>query len=242
MDKGVPVRLQRYLAACGVASRRRSEEYILNGRVKVNGETVRALGTKVTAADTILFDEKPVRPETRMVYVALNKPRGYICSSSDPENRPMAIDLIKDKYPERIFSVGRLDFNTSGLLLFTNDGEYARIVSHPSSEIEKEYRVETVEPIDGEVLKGFKNGVTIDGTRYMISDYTITGTRQVRIVLIEGKNRELRQLFASAGNPVRRIHRVRIGPIRIGNLSSGKHRNLNGKEISWFFNKAGKKK
>ena len=113
-DNETPIRLQRYLAVCGVASRRQSEELILSGRVQVNGTVARVLGTKVLMSDSVKFDGKLVSPETRKLYIALNKPRGYICSSSDPENRPMAIDLLSDRYSERIYNVGRLDFNTSG--------------------------------------------------------------------------------------------------------------------------------
>lgn len=237
-----PVRLQRYLASCGVASRRKSEEFILEGRVTVNGTVARVLGTKVTSSDSVKFDGKLVKPETRTLYIALNKPRGYICTSADPENRPMAIELLSHAYPERIYTVGRLDFNTSGLLLFTNDGEFSRIVSHPSSGIEKEYLVETVDPIDESVLKDFKKGITIERTRYKISDYSLLGPRQARIILIEGKNREIRRLFTASGYYVRRIHRVRIGPVRIGSLRNGEHRLLTEREINWFLKQGGKRK
>ena len=241
-DKGAPVRLQRYLAACGVASRRKSEELILAGRVQVNGTIARVLGTKVSLTDSVKFDGKLIKPETRELYIALNKPRGYICSSSDPENRPMAIELLASRYSERIYNVGRLDFNTSGLLLFTNDGDFSKIVSHPSSEIEKEYLVETADPIEEAVLSNFKKGITIDRIRFKISDYHISGPRQIRIILIEGKNREIRRLFATSGHYLRRIHRVRIGPARIGNLGSGEHRFLTEREINWFLRQDKKKK
>ena len=241
-DKEAPVRLQRYLAACGVASRRQSEELILSGRVQVNGKVARVLGTKVSMTDSVKFDGKLVSPETRKLYIALNKPRGYICSSSDPENRPMAIELLSNRYSERIYNVGRLDFNTSGLLLFTNDGDFSRIASHPSSEIEKEYLVETEDPVEESMLNDFKNGITIERARYKISDYRISGPRKVKIVLFEGKNREIRRLFAGAGHYVRRLHRIRIGPVRIGTLGIGEHRFLTEPEIEWFLKQERKKK
>ncbi len=241
-DKETTVRLQRYLAICGVASRRKSEELILSGRVQVNGVVARVLGTKVAMTDSVKFDGKLVSPEKRMLYIALNKPRGYICSSSDPENRPMAIDLLSDHYPERIYNVGRLDFNTSGLLLFTNDGEFSRVASHPSSEIEKEYLVETEDPISESVLDNFKNGIMIEHERYKIADYRISGPRQVKIVLFEGKNREIRRLFAATGHYARRIHRIRIGPVHIGSLKDAEHRFLTRPEIEWFLKQDRKKK
>ena len=241
-DNETPIRLQRYLAACGVASRRQSEELILSGRVQVNGTVARVLGTKVLMSDSVKFDGKLVSPETRKLYIALNKPRGYICSSSDPENRPMAIELLSDRYSERIYNVGRLDFNTSGLLLFTNDGDFSKVASHPSSEIEKEYLVDTEEPIDESVLNDFKNGVTIERVRYKISAYRISGPRQVKIVLFEGKNREIRRLFTGAGHYVRRIHRIRIGPVRIKSLGNGEHRFLTESEIAWFLKQDKKSK
>lgn len=226
-----PIRLQRYLAMCGVASRRKSEALIQEGRVKINGITTRELGTKVTAGDIVAFDGKKVVPESTKLYLVLHKPRGYICSSSDPEGRPKALDLLS-AYSERIYNVGRLDFNTSGLLLFTNDGNFARIVSHPSSQIEKEYLVETAETLDNSALQRFRKGTTVEGVRYKIARFEITGEKTVRVVLIEGKNREIRKLFESAGYYVRRIHRTRIGPVHIKQLKVGNHRPLNATEIT----------
>ena len=241
-DSGAPVRLQRYLAACGVASRRKAEELILAGRVRVNGETVRILGTKVLESDIVEYDGSRVSREIRKLYIALNKPRGYICSSADPENRPMAIELLSDAFSERVYNVGRLDFNTSGLLLFTNDGDFAKIVSHPSSGIEKEYHVETADQIDPAVLDAFKKGITISAERYRIARFLMQGPREVRIVLVEGKNREIRRLFESAGYDIRRIHRIRVGHVRIGGLKSGEHRLLTEREVSLFFRQAERRK
>lgn len=228
------MRLQKYLAQCGVASRRKCEEYIVDGRVTINGTIVRVLGTKVGPADKVAFDGKPVLPERRKLYIALNKPRGYLCTSEDPEGRPLALDLLSKHFTERIYSVGRLDFNSSGLILFTNDGEFAKSVSHPSSGIEKEYLVESFDPFPEEFLEEFKRGVVIEGAKYRIEDYTVTGPNTARIVLIEGKNREIRRLYESKNAGVRRIHRVRIGPLVLGDLRMGKFRSLEKREIEWF--------
>ncbi|MBT3275122.1 MAG: rRNA pseudouridine synthase [Spirochaetales bacterium] len=234
------IRLQRYLAMCGVASRRNSEILILDGRVGVNGSIVRILGTKVSMSDSVTCDGKRVRPEKRKVYIVLNKPRGYLCSLSDPEDRPLAIDLLFGKYNERLYNVGRLDFNTSGLIIFTNDGDFARDVSHPSSEIEKQYEVDSSEPIDEQILNNLKKGTLIDGIRYKIIDYKITGPHRVKITLVEGKNREIRKIYEANKLYVRKIHRTRIGPVRISNLKMAAHRDLTRPEIEWFRKKGGK--
>ena len=135
------VRLQAYLARCGVASRRASEAIILEGRVSLNGRTVRELGTKMHPGDLVELDGKPLKLEERKIYLALHKPEGYICSSSDPQGRPMAKDLLPQSITERVYNVGRLDLRSSGLILFTNDGGFAAKVGHPSAQIEKEYIV-----------------------------------------------------------------------------------------------------
>ena len=132
MSLSEPIRLQVFMARCGVASRRRSEELIQQGEVTVNGELVTAFGTKVNADDDVRVSGRRIRLESRRIYVALNKPRRYICSAADPEGRPLALDLLADSYPERLFSVGRLDFLSSGLIFYTNDGQFAKAVAHPS--------------------------------------------------------------------------------------------------------------
>jgi 23S rRNA pseudouridine2605 synthase len=141
------IRLQVYLAHCGVASRRASEELILAGRVSVNGLVASTLGTKVRETDLILVDGKPVRLEQKKRYIALNKPAGYICSAKDPQGRPLAQDLLPKNITERVYTIGRLDFRSSGLILFTNDGDFAAALGHPSAELEKEYLVESTVPV-----------------------------------------------------------------------------------------------
>ena len=143
-------RLQAFLAHCGVASRRACEQIILDGRVSVNGTVVTELGTKVRDGDAVTVDGKPVKLEARKCYVLLNKPAGFVCSASDEKGRQVAADLLKDSYKERLYNVGRLDMYSKGMILFTNDGDFAAKLSHPSSQIEKEYIVETSQDVTEE--------------------------------------------------------------------------------------------
>ena len=146
-QKKEEIRLQAFLAHCGVASRRASEQIILDGRVAVNGTIVTELGTKVTDDDTVTVDGNQVFLEEKKRYILLNKPAGFVCSSSDEKGRQVAADLLKDSYKERLYNVGRLDMYSKGMILFTNDGDFAKILSHPSSQLEKEYIVETSQDV-----------------------------------------------------------------------------------------------
>lgn len=230
-----PIRLQLYLARAGVASRRASERLMTSGSVTVNGAVVTELGTKVFPTDDVRVDGKRVQIEQRSVYVALNKPRRYLCSAHDPEGRPLAGSLLEPHFTERLFSVGRLDFLSSGLIFYTNDGDFSRAVSHPSNRIEKEYRVDAQRPIPEELLEAYKDGVTIEGETYRLESYRYKTPRSVRLVLVEGKNREIRRVFAHWKMAVRRIHRVRIGIVRLKNIPSGEYRPLTQKEVDWFY-------
>jgi 23S rRNA pseudouridine2605 synthase len=233
-----PVRLQLFMARAGVASRRASERLIQQGEVTVNGRLVTELGTKVTPEDEVRVSGRRIRPETRHVYLALHKPRKYICSASDPEGRPLAVELLGEEYPERLFSIGRLDFLSSGLIFYTNDGEFARAVSHPSAGIEKEYRVDTGKPVPEELLEEYRKGIEVDGERYTLMSYRYKSPRSIRLVLVEGKNREIRRVFAHWRIGVKRIHRVRIGIVRLGDMPAGSHRPLSVKEINWLASQA----
>ena len=233
-DQRDGLRLQLFMARCGVASRRASEEIIREGRVTVNGEIVTHLGSKVSAEDDVRVDGKRLSLEREMVYVALNKPKRYLCTASDPEGRPLALDLLSPHFSQRLFSIGRLDFMSSGLILYTNDGEFARAVAHPSSGIEKEYRVDTKRPIPQELLDAYVDGITIEGERFQVREYRYKNPRSVRLVLIEGKNREIRKVFAHYHIGVKRIHRVRIGIVRLKGIPSGQYRPLTRKEVDWL--------
>ena len=160
------IRLQSYLAHCGVASRRASEQIILDGRVSVNGTVVTELGTKVSAGDDVKVDGKTVHLESRKCYVLLNKPAGFVCSASDEKGRQVAADLLKDSYKERLYNVGRLDMYSKGMILFTNDGDFAAKLSHPSSQIEKEYIVETSQDVSPETAALLEHGLRIDNVFY----------------------------------------------------------------------------
>jgi 23S rRNA pseudouridine2605 synthase len=225
-----PLRLQVYLAHAGAASRRGGEKLITEGRVTVNGRVVSALGAKVLPGDEVCLDGKPVIIENRLHYLALNKPPGYICSSRDPQNRPLALDLLPP-CGERLYNVGRLDFLSSGLILFTNDGAFAAKISHPASEIEKEYLVESTVPIPGRMVEEFAGGVLIDGILYRAGEIEKTGRNSLRIVLIEGKNREIRRVFSYFHLHPKMLRRIRIGPVKLGTLEEGKCRPLSSAEI-----------
>jgi 23S rRNA pseudouridine2605 synthase len=224
------LRLQVYLAHAGVASRRASEKLISSGRVAVNGQTVSELGAKVSPGDAVWVDGRPVRTETSLRYLALHKPPEYICSASDPQGRPLAKDLLPAAIKERLYNVGRLDFRSSGLIIFTNDGDFAAKTSHPRSGIEKEYIVEASGPIPDTVLEEFSRGIMIDETLYRSADIERLGRKALRVVLIEGKNREIRRVFSHFHLHPVKLHRIRIGPVLLGNLGKGESRPLTDRE------------
>ena len=225
-------RLQVFLAHAGIASRRAAVEIVTAGRVKINGVTVYAQGTKVFPGDTVLLDGKSVQAEGRKIYLVLNKPPGYICSSSDPQGRPLALDLLNEAISERLYNVGRLDFLSCGLLFFTNDGDFAARLSHPSSNLEKEYLVEATGHIPDTVIAAFTRGVVIEDVHYRAHAIERIGSRAIKITLIEGKNREIRRVFSHFHLHPTRLRRVRIGPVKLGNLAEGKSRELTQQELA----------
>lgn len=228
------LRLQVYLAHAGVASRRSSEALITAGRVSVNGRLVSTLGEKVLSTDTVCVDGIPVIIESSFYYIALNKPPEYLCSASDPDGRRLAKNLLPPEIKERLYNVGRLDYLSCGLIIFTNDGDFAAKVSHPSAEIEKEYIVEASGLIPDEVAEEFANGVLIDGVSYRAEGIERMGRKTLRIVLIEGKNREIRRVFSHFRLHPVKLQRIRIGPVTLGNLQQGKTRPLTSKELKGF--------
>ncbi|WP_028991911.1 pseudouridine synthase [Thermoanaerobacter thermocopriae] len=231
------VRLQKYLAECGIASRRKCEEYILQGRVKVNGKEVKELGVKINPdVDIIEFDDKIVRREKKKVYIMLNKPTGYITSVKDQFGRATVMDLVKVK--ERIYPVGRLDYDTSGLLLLTNDGEIANILMHPRHEIAKTYIAKIKGIPTEEELERFRNGLLIEDyvtSKAEIKVLTVKkGTSVVEIKIHEGKNRQVRKMCEAIGHPVISLMRTKIGELSLEGLKPGEWRYLTNKEINYL--------
>ena len=224
------MRLQVYLAHAGVASRRACEKIIAEGRVSVNGTLVTDMGSKVRMGDTVLLDGKPVHPEARKCYVLLNKPAGFVCTLSDEKGRPTAADLLKETYSERLYNIGRLDMFSSGAILFTNDGDFAAKIEHPSAQIEKEYVIETTQDFPPELLTRFERGIRVDGIFYKCRSAAAVNRRKLRIVLVEGKNREIRRVLDSFNCTIKRLVRVRIGNIELGTLKAGEFRDLTAKE------------
>jgi 23S rRNA pseudouridine2605 synthase len=226
-----PLRLQVYLARAGVASRRSSEKLISSGRVQVNGHRVTLLGTKIQRGDQICLDGLPLRTEIRTHYLALHKPPEYICSAFDPQGRPLARELLPKEIKERVYHVGRLDYRSSGLILFTNDGDFAATTGHPRSGIEKEYLVEAAGPVPDSMIEAFEGGILIEGVYYRSEAIERLGRKSLRIVLVEGKNREIRRVFSHFHLHPAKLHRIRIGPVELSDLAEGKTRSLTRDEL-----------
>lgn len=231
------MRLQLYMARCGLASRRASEKIIEERRVSVNGKIITKPGQKVFPGDEVLVDGEKISLQERKVYILLNKPAGYVCSSSDEKGRETALDLLKPYFSERLFNVGRLDMYSDGLIIFTNDGDFAAKVSHPSNQTEKEYEVETSIGIPGELIQKFAKGIRVDGIFYKALKAEKLDTCLARFTLIEGKNREIRRVFEHFGLGIKRLTRIRIGKIKLtSEVESGKFRELTDKEVSELIN------
>jgi len=241
MTKGPPldddglIRLQKLLATSGVASRRKCEELMLAGEVEVDGEVVTRLGTKVDPATAVIrVSGKRLPPPSPNVYLVLNKPRGVVSTMSDPEGRRTLGDLVADR-PERLFHVGRLDTDTSGLIVLTNDGDFAQRLAHPSYEVDKTYVAEVEGEVTKATLKRLLDGVTLDDGPVAVSRNRIvqrgTGKTIVEVVIHEGRNRIVRRLLDHVGHPVTRLTRTRLGPVRLGQLKPGELRELTNDEL-----------
>lgn len=234
----VKVRLQKFLADAGVASRRACEPIILSGRVSVNGAPARLLGTKVDpAVDRVLLDGQALKTK-RKIYIALNKPPGYVCSRSDPEGRRMVGELLPSEWSD-LNTVGRLDFKSEGLIFLTNDGELALRLTHPRYGIRKKYLALIEAKVGPEVLRNITRGVFHDGERLKAEKAHFLQTSNTRsvveLLLAEGKNREVRRLFEANGLTVARLQRVQIGTIKLGELPTGKWRVLRDTEVAQLF-------
>lgn len=224
------IRLQKYLADCGIASRRRAEVFIIQGKVKVNGEVIKELGTKVKPDDTIEFAGKVVKPKQEKIYIMLNKPIGYLSTvKKGKEKGKTVLDLVKAK--ERIFPVGRLDKNSSGLLILTNDGDLALKLTHPRYEKEKEYLVEVNKEISKDFIDKMEKGVKIEQGKTLPVKVKQLGVRKFEIILKEGKKRQIRRMCERLGNQVKSLHRSRVNKLELGDLKSGKFRYLCDEDI-----------
>ncbi|MCA0970298.1 rRNA pseudouridine synthase [Halobacillus litoralis] len=228
-------RLQKVIAHAGVASRRKAEQLIVDGKVKVNGETVTELGTKVTPNDDIEVNGVPIDKE-EPVYFLLYKPRGVISSVKDDKGRKVVTDYLPE-VQERIFPIGRLDYDTSGVLLLTNDGDFANLLMHPSHEVDKEYIVKTKGIPSSDHMKKLKKGISVDGDYLkavhakVMSTESKRNTAIVKVILHEGKNRQVRRMFDALGFPVDKLKRERYGMIGLHGMNAGDYRPLKPHEV-----------
>ncbi len=243
LDEDGLIRLQKLLATSGVASRRKCEELMLAGEVEVDGAVVTRLGTKVDPRVAVIrVSGKRLPPISPSVYLVLNKPRGVVSTMSDPEGRPSLSEYVADR-TERLFHVGRLDTDTDGLLLLTNDGDFAQRLAHPSYEVEKTYVAEVSGAVDKGTVATLLAGVTLEDGPVEVRRARVISTTAdrgiVELVIHEGRNRIVRRLLAEIGHPVTRLTRTAIGPVRIGNLRRGALRELTLDEVGSLLDTAG---
>lgn len=231
-DDGL-VRLQKLLAQSGVASRRRCEELMLAGLVEVDGEVVTRLGTKVDPRTAVIrVDGRRLPPVSAHVYLVLNKPRGVVSTMSDPEGRRTLSDFVSDR-PERLFHVGRLDTDTDGLILLTNDGDLAHRLTHPSFEVDKTYRaVVQGGPVREQALRTLRSGVELEDGTTAPARVTRVRPDTLEITIHEGRKRQVKRMCQAVGHRVVTLERVRFGPLLLGDLPPGGHRRLSGNEVS----------
>ncbi|MGN1201555.1 MAG: pseudouridine synthase [Candidatus Caccovivens sp.] len=231
------MRINKFLSACGLASRRKCEDLIKDGRVTVNGETVQNLGLSVNEKkDVVEVDGKVVTLPKEFVYLKFNKPKGYACTASDEKGRKTIFDLVQSDL--RLFNVGRLDYDTEGLLFLTNDGDFANLVTHPKFHFEKEYIV----TVEGEMKEGdlavLRRGVVENGVRMPSAKVKLLGFdgkfSKVSVVIDEGQNHQVRRMFEAIGKSIKLLKRVRIGNVHLGGLYRGKTKPMTEEEIAFF--------
>lgn len=226
------VRLQKILSQAGVASRRHSEQLMIDGRVTVNGTTVRELGSKADPdRDDIRVDGRRIKLAEQRVYLLLNKPRGFVSTRSDPQRRPTVLDLLRG-VREYVYPVGRLDFDSEGLLLLTNDGDLAARLTHPRHGVPRVYDVRLLGTPDEHDLERLRRGVMIDDQRTQPADVLVVGPGHLRITVREGRNRQVRKMCDAIGHPVGYLKRVAVGPIADARLKPGRWRELTAAEVA----------
>ena len=229
------IRLNKFLSNSGVASRRKCDEIILSGAVQVNGKQVTELGTIINEKkDKVTFEGRIIKLPSSFVYIKLNKPKGYACTAHDEKGRKTIYDLIDCS--ERLFSIGRLDYDTEGLLLLTNDGDFANKVAHPRFGMEKEYRVTVEGEIKESELAVLRNGVVVNGERMPEAKVEWLsfqdGYTKLSVVIDEGQNRQVRRMFDAIGHQIKLLKRVRIGGVRLGGLGRGQYKDLTEEELN----------
>lgn len=231
------MRLNKYIASAGICSRRKADELIAAGNVKINGAVMREMGYDVQEGDRVSVNGRPVEAESNKVYVAVNKPKGYITSMDDDRDRATVAQLVSD-IPERLFPVGRLDYNTTGLLLMTNDGDLAYRLTHPKHEVYKTYVALVSGIVSDARLARLRKGVDIGGFVTSPAKVRIIKQNQrstvVEISIREGKNRQVRKMFKAVGNNVIELERIAIGDLRLGHMQQGHYRKLTRREIDYL--------
>ena len=236
---GETVRLQKYISMSGEASRRAAETMIADGRVSVNGKIVSEMGTKVEiGADKVSIDGIEIKPKSKKYYIMLNKPVGYVSTVNDQFDRPTVIDLVKADIDARVVPVGRLDYDTEGLLLLTNDGDFTYKVTHPKFHIDKTYIATLKGGISPKGLNMLRNGVMIDDFKTSPAEVEMLscekGITVIKITIHEGKNRQVRKMFEAVGCKVLELKRTSIGAVELGNLPLGRWRHLTSHEIDYL--------
>ena len=232
-------RLQKVIADAGITSRRKAEELILAGKVRVNGKVVKTLGVKVSGSDLIEVNGALIERDTAKKYYLLNKPRGVISSVSDDKKRPTVVDYIDTD--ARIYPVGRLDYDTTGLILLTNDGELANLLMHPTNKIPKTYIAKIEGILNKDDIDRLKNGIMIDGRKTVIQDFKIRDkdfekkTSLVEVTIVEGRNHIIKKLFDAIHHPVIRLSRIKIAFLSIDKMKSGEYRELTIKEVKKLY-------
>ena len=231
------MRINKYLADCGVASRRKCDELIAQGKVKVNGKVTRELGLDIKPTDVVLFENRAVHAGTRRVYYKLHKPKGYVTTASDEKGRKTVVELMR-KVQERVYPIGRLDYDTEGLLILTNDGDITNILTHPKNAVKKTYIASVEGEITAQDIKQITKGIDIGGyvtqpCSAVILDKDEKFTR-VEITIAEGKNHQVKKMFEAVGKNVAFLKRVSIGEIKLGGLSRGEYKALTTKEIAYL--------
>jgi len=242
MSSSKQIRLNKAIASTGYTSRRKAENLIINGQVKVNGELVTELGTKVLPNDQITINGKLITKEENKIYYLLNKPRGFVSTVEDQFERKTVLDLIDDN--RRIYPVGRLDMDTTGALILTNDGDFTHLLTHPSYDVPKTYRVSVDGELTHDIINALKSGLEIDGTYYKpmhikrIKYIKNRDRTSFDLVLEEGKNRQIRKLMDHFNIPVIRLHRFAIGDVILDDLKIGEYRRLKPHEVKTLVRQA----